>query len=83
MWELQLKYLLLRKIKLVADSYYVPFGEIDYVFGDIVSINGIEERIERITGVDINFFEDKYGNNLNQKQIARVYFVSIGTVTTQ
>ena len=68
-----------------ANPYYVPFGDItrtDYVPGDMVIVDGIEERIERITEVDINSFEDKYGNYLSQEQVAREYFVSTGTVTS-
>lgn len=67
-----------------ANPYYVPFGDItkmDYIPGDIVVIDGIEERIERITEVDIHSFEDKYGSYLSQEQVAREYFVSTGTVT--
>lgn len=68
-----------------ANPYYVPFGDItrtDYVPGDMIIVDGIEERIERITEVDINSFEDKYGNYLSQEQVAREYFVSTGTVTS-
>ena len=68
-----------------ANPYYVPFGDItktDYEPGDMVIIDGIEERIERITEVDINSFEDKYGSYLSQEQVAREYFVSTGTVTS-
>ena len=68
-----------------ANPYYVPFGDItktDYEPGDMVIIDGIKERIERITEVDINSFEDKYGNYLSQEQVAREYFVSTGTVTS-
>ncbi len=67
-----------------ANPFYVPFGDItktDYVPGALVVIDGIEEHIERITEVDINSFEDKYGNYLSQEQVAREYFVSTGTVT--
>ena len=46
----------------------------------MVIIYGIEERSERITGIDINSFEDKYGTYLSQEQVAREYFVSTGTV---
>lgn len=67
-----------------ANPYYVPFGDITnthYVPGDMVIVDGIQERIERITEVDIYSFEDKYGNYLSQEQIAREYFVSTGTVS--
>ncbi|MFR3429939.1 MAG: hypothetical protein ACLTTH_07540 [Holdemanella porci] len=39
-------------------------------------VDGIEERIERITEVDINTFEDKYGDYLSQEQLAREYFIN-------
>lgn len=68
-----------------ANPYYVPFGDItkmDYTPGEMVIIDGIEERIERISEVDIDSFEDKYGNYLSQEQLAREYFVSTGTVTS-
>lgn len=67
-----------------ANPYYVPFGDItktDYSPGDFVVIDGMKERIERIMEVDINSFEEKYGDYLSQEQIAREYFVSTGTVT--
>ena len=67
-----------------ANPYYVPFGDItktDYVPGNMIVVDGIAERIERIIEVDITSFEDKYGNYLSQEQIAREYFVSTGTVT--
>ena len=68
-----------------ANPYYVPFGDItkmDYKPGDMVIIDGMEERIERISEVDIDSFEDKYGSYMSQEQIAREYFVSTGTVTS-
>lgn len=67
-----------------ANPYYVPFGDItrtDYTPGELIIIDGIEERIERISEVDIESFEDKYGDYLSQEQVAREYFVSTGTVT--
>lgn len=69
-----------------ANPYYVPFGDItkmDYKPGEMVIIDGMEERIERISEIDIDSFEDKYGNYLSQEQIAREYFVSTGTVISQ
>lgn len=68
-----------------ANPYYVPFGDItitNYTPGDMLIVDGIEERIERITEVDINTFEDKYGDYLSQEQLAREYFVNTGTVTS-
>ena len=40
-----------------ANPYYVPFGDItitNYTPGQMLVVDGIEERIERITEVDIN-----------------------------
>lgn len=68
-----------------ANPFYVPFGDItkrNYETGEIVVIDGREERIERITEVDIYSFEEKYGDYLSQEQVAREYFVSTGTVTS-
>ena len=68
-----------------ANPYYVPFGDItrtDYIPGDMIVIDGIEEKIERITEVDVSSFEDKYGSYLSQEQVAREYFVSTGTITS-
>ena len=68
-----------------ANPYYVPFGDItitNYTPGEMIIVDGIEERIERITEVDINTFEDKYGDYLSQEQLAREYFINTGTVTS-
>lgn len=68
-----------------ANPYYVPFGDItitNYTPGQMLVVDGIEERIERITEVDINTFEDKYGDYLSQEQLAREYFINTGTVTS-
>lgn len=70
---------------LFANPYYVPWGEItksDYKPGDMIIIDGLEERVERIMKVDINSFEEKYGDYLSQEQLAREYFVSTGTITS-
>ena len=68
-----------------ANPYYVPFGDItitNYTPGQMLVVDGIEERIERIIEVDINTFEDKYGDYLSQEQLAREYFINTGTVTS-
>ena len=68
-----------------ANPYYVPFGDItklDYLPGEMIIVDGISERIESIREVDINTFEEKYGNYLSQEQLAREYFVSTGTVSS-
>ena len=67
------------------NALYVPFGKItqrQYHVGDMIEIDGLYERIERIVEVDINNFEDKYGSYLSQEQLAREYFVSTGTITS-
>ena len=67
------------------NSIYVPFGDItrrDYQIGELIEIDGFQERIERITEIDITNFEDKYGDYLSQEQLAREYYVSTGTITS-
>ena len=48
----------------------------------MIEIDGFQERIERIVEIDVNSFEDKYGDYLSQEQLAREYFVSTGTITS-
>ncbi|MBQ8317598.1 MAG: hypothetical protein IJX85_04610 [Lachnospiraceae bacterium] len=38
--------------------------------------------LERIVEIDINSFEDKYGDYLSQEQLAREYYVSTGNITS-
>lgn len=66
------------------NAMYVPFGNITqrYHIGDMIEIDGLHERVERIVEVDIHNFEDKYGSYLSQEQLARDYFVSTGTITS-
>ncbi|MBR0406262.1 MAG: DEAD/DEAH box helicase family protein [Eggerthellaceae bacterium] len=65
------------------NPYYVPFGDIlkrDYKPGEWVEVEGIRERIERITEVDVTTFAEKYEGFLSVEQVAREYFVSTDTV---
>ena len=68
-----------------GNSLYVPFGDItrqDYMPGQMIEIDGITERVERIVEVDIHTFEEKYGDYYSQEQLAREYFVNTGTITS-
>ena len=68
-----------------GNSLYVPFGDItrqDYLPGQMIEIDGITERMERIVEVDIHTFEEKYGDYYSQEQLAREYFVNTGTITS-
>lgn len=68
-----------------GNSLYVPFGDItrqDYLPGQMIEIDGIIERVERIVEVDIHTFEEKYGDYYSQEQLAREYFVNTGTITS-
>lgn len=67
------------------NACYVPFGKItqrNYAVGDMIEVDGLQERVERIMEVDISTFEDKYGDYLSQEQLAREYYVSTGTITS-
>ena len=64
---------------------YVPFGNIlkrNYLPGDVIRVDGIVERVERIVPVNTETFEDTYRNFLNQEQLAREYFLSTGSIIT-
>ena len=67
------------------NSMYVPFGDItskNYREGDIIEVDGLQERIERIVEIDIENFEDKYGDYFNQEQLAREFYVSTDTINS-
>ena len=67
------------------NSYYVPFGEItkrDYVPGEMIEIDGICEKVQNIMEIDIDSFEDKYEGYISTEQLARVCYVSTGTVNS-
>lgn len=67
------------------NTMYVPFGNIacrNYSVGDVVEIDGLHERVERIVEIDVTSFEDKYGDYLSQEKLAQEYFVSTGTITS-
>ncbi|MBQ6223527.1 MAG: DEAD/DEAH box helicase [Solobacterium sp.] len=62
---------------------YVPFGDIlrrDYQEGDIIEIDGLKERVERIVEVNVDNYEDKYGDYLNSEQLAREYYLNTSTI---
>ena len=68
-----------------ANAMYVPFGNIikrDYHVGDVIEIGGLQERVESIVPVDIQNFEDLYGDYLNEEQLAREFFMSTGSITS-
>lgn len=68
-----------------ANAVYVPFGNIlkrDYRQGDMIVIDGIRETVEKIVEVDIDTFEDKYGDYLNQELLAREFYMSTGSIVS-
>lgn len=66
------------------NAMYVPFGNItrQYQVGDMIEVCGLHEVVERVIEVDINTFEEKYGDYLSQEQLARDFYVSTGTVAS-
>lgn len=62
-----------------SNSFYTAFGSIlkrDYSVGDMIEVDGLHETVERIVQVDIETFEEKYGDYLNQEQLAREFYLS-------
>ena len=65
------------------NPYYVPFGEITnrtYKSGDFITVDGITERIEKISEVNISDFSQKYADYLSSEQVAQDFFVSTETL---
>ena len=59
-----------------SNPFYTAFGSIlkrDYSVGDMIEVDGLHETVERIVQVDIETFEEKYGDYLNQEQLAREF----------
>lgn len=68
-----------------SNPFYTAFGSIlkrDYSVGDMIEVDGLHETVERIVQVDIEIFEEKYGDYLNQEQLAREFYLSTGTITS-
>ena len=64
---------------------YVPFGDVlrrNYQLGDWVEVDGIRERVERISQVDVTSFAERYEGYLSVEQLAREYFVNTGTINS-
>ncbi|MCF0114552.1 MAG: DEAD/DEAH box helicase, partial [Erysipelotrichaceae bacterium] len=61
---------------------YVPFGDITrrYEVGEFIEIDGLVERVERIVEVDVESFDEKYGNYLSVEQLAREFFINTSTI---
>jgi len=67
-----------------ANSLYVPFGSIlktDYKPGEMIVVDGLRETVEKIVEIDIETYEQKYGDYLNQEQLARDFYISTGSIT--
>ncbi len=67
------------------NPHYVPFGDItrqDYKVGEFITIDGLQERVERIVEIDTDSFDEKYSDYLSEEQLARDFFLNTGTVRT-
>ncbi len=67
------------------NPYYVPFGSIlqrDYESGELVEVDGIRERVERVVPVHVDSFAEKYDGYLSVEQVARDFFVNTGTINS-
>ena len=50
---------------------------------DVIDVYGLKSRAKNdIVQVDIETFEEKYGDYLNQEQLAREFYLSTGTITS-
>lgn len=67
------------------NALYVPFAPVtkrSFVQGELIEIDGIHEYVNKITEIDIDSFDDKFGDYLSAEQLAREFFVSTGTVNS-
>lgn len=65
------------------NPFYAPFGLItrtNYKAGEMITVDGLYETIERIVKVDIEDFSEKYQNFLSAEQLAREFFVGTQTL---
>ncbi len=67
------------------NAIYVPFAPItkrNFTPGELIEIDGIHEYVDKITEIDIDSFDDKFGDYLSVEQLAREFFVSTGTINS-
>ncbi len=65
------------------NPYYVPFGDVarkNYEVGDMIVVDGLQERVEKIVEIDTSSFDEKYGDYLSEEQLAREFFLNTGTI---
>ncbi len=61
---------------------YVPFGDPSKQphLGDMITVNGIQEKILSIQEININTFEKSYGDMLSSEQAARELYTGTNTL---
>ncbi|MGL5979234.1 MAG: DEAD/DEAH box helicase [Erysipelotrichaceae bacterium] len=61
---------------------YVPMGNIltRYQIGDMIHLEGLVERVEKIQPVDIHSFEDLYSTYLSEEEFARILYIDTNTL---
>ena len=70
---------------LLGIAEYLPFADLVKPErggreDEVVILDGLYESVRRIEPVDILTYSEKYGDHLNEEQLARELFVSTGTV---
>ncbi len=65
-----------------SNPYYVPFGDVTrrYQVGEIISIYGINEQIQKIDEIRMDTFESKYGDYLSIEQAARELYIGTSSL---
>ena len=60
-----------------SNPYYVPFGDVTkrYNVGEMMTVYGISEKIQKVEEIQIDTFESKYGEYLSVEQAARELYI--------
>ena len=59
-----------------------PITKRNFTPGELIEIDGIHEYVNEFTEMNIDSFDDKFGDYLSAEQLAREFFVSTGTVNS-
>lgn len=66
-----------------SNPYYVPFGDVTkrYNVGEMITVYGISEKIQKVEEIQIDTFESKYGEYLSVEQAARELYIGTGSLS--
>lgn len=65
-----------------GNGTYVPFGHPGHIYkeGEMIVINGIQEKVQRIQEINVKTFEREHGDLLSAEQAARELYTGTNTL---